>query len=249
MLTKCMSRLYLCHWIKFGQLTKYCISQRPLILQCNGLTRKYNISKHSFFSTISVAKIDEEALNENLFKFCVGNEFKKLSEEHNLNGLQFFLFNNPVNFIILFVAILLFEVLLSFRLYCLRTDDLPEELYIALKELINRDHSTVNGNIIFSHFLKHYKEEFPHFNDEKLKEISDLRNPANWYPKAREKKRKIIFHSGPTNSGKTYKAMQRFLSAKTGIYCSPLKLLANEICQKSNSLVSSIYFMGKMLLY
>jgi len=41
--------------------------------------------------------------------------------------------------------------------------------------------------------------------------------------------RKIVFHGGPTNSGKTYHALERFLAAKSGIYCGPLKLLAVEV--------------------
>ncbi|OXB63881.1 hypothetical protein ASZ78_004176 [Callipepla squamata] len=68
-----------------------------------------------------------------------------------------------------------------------------------------------------------------------LRKISDLRLPPNWYPEARAIQRKIIFHAGPTNSGKTYHAIQRFLSAKSGVYCGPLKLLAHEIFQKSNA--------------
>lgn len=71
-----------------------------------------------------------------------------------------------------------------------------------------------------------------------LKQISDLTNPSTWYPQARNKCRKIIFHAGPTNSGKTYRAMQRFLEAESGIYCGPLKLLAMEVFQKSNEKVS-----------
>ncbi|XP_062832321.1 ATP-dependent RNA helicase SUPV3L1, mitochondrial isoform X2 [Anolis carolinensis] len=54
------------------------------------------------------------------------------------------------------------------------------------------------------------------------------------YPEARAIQRKIVFHAGPTNSGKTYHAIQRYLAAKSGIYCGPLKLLAHEIFQKSN---------------
>lgn len=71
-----------------------------------------------------------------------------------------------------------------------------------------------------------------------LKQISDLTNPSNWYPEARGKNRRIIFHAGPTNSGKTYQAMQRFLKSESGIYCGPLKLLAMEVFQKSNDSVS-----------
>lgn len=70
-----------------------------------------------------------------------------------------------------------------------------------------------------------------------LKQISDLRTPANWYPSARAINRKIIFHAGPTNSGKTYHAMNSFMKAKTGVYCGPLKLLATEVFNKSNTLV------------
>lgn len=55
--------------------------------------------------------------------------------------------------------------------------------------------------------------------------------------------RKIIFHAGPTNSGKTYNALKRFLTSKSGIYCGPLKLLATEIFRKSNENVNNfLYF-------
>lgn len=58
------------------------------------------------------------------------------------------------------------------------------------------------------------------------------------YTEARALNRKIIFHAGPTNSGKTYHAMERFMNAESGIYCGPLKLLASEVFNKSNSMVS-----------
>lgn len=60
------------------------------------------------------------------------------------------------------------------------------------------------------------------------------------YQDARAIQRKIVFHAGPTNSGKTYHAIQRYLAAKSGIYCGPLKLLAHEIFQKSNDAVSML---------
>ena len=73
---------------------------------------------------------------------------------------------------------------------------------------------------------------------EDLRIISDLRSPANWYPEARKMRRRVIFHAGPTNSGKTYEAMEHFLKAKSGIYCGPLKLLASEVFHKANGRVS-----------
>lgn len=64
----------------------------------------------------------------------------------------------------------------------------------------------------------------------------------NRYPAARDVQRHIIYHAGPTNSGKTHAALKRFSEAKSGIvltlilsliaqgvYCGPLRLLALEI--------------------
>lgn len=90
---------------------------------------------------------------------------------------------------------------------------------------------------IFPYFLRHARKMFPHLECmDDLKKISDLRTPANWYPHARAVSRKIVFHAGPTNSGKTYHAMERFMRAKSGVYCGPLKLLATEVYHKCNAL-------------
>ncbi len=48
------------------------------------------------------------------------------------------------------------------------------------------------------------------------------------YPVARQMKRKLYFFVGPTNSGKTYSAMQELIKADTGTYLAPLRLLALE---------------------
>ena len=55
------------------------------------------------------------------------------------------------------------------------------------------------------------------------------------YPRARAFKRKFVYHAGPTNSGKTHSALERFLAAHTGIYCAPLRMLAHEIYRRSNA--------------
>ncbi|KAI8337981.1 P-loop containing nucleoside triphosphate hydrolase protein [Chlamydoabsidia padenii] len=67
-----------------------------------------------------------------------------------------------------------------------------------------------------------------------LRKLSDLRFPSEWFPEARQMQRKIYLHVGPTNSGKTYRAIQRLQSAESGIYCGPLRLLAHEIFDKMN---------------
>lgn len=48
------------------------------------------------------------------------------------------------------------------------------------------------------------------------------------YPLARSLKRKLYFYVGPTNSGKTYSAMQELKQANCGLYLAPLRLLALE---------------------
>lgn len=45
---------------------------------------------------------------------------------------------------------------------------------------------------------------------------------------ARRLNRRIVFHMGPTNSGKTYAALQALAQAQTGTYLAPLRLLALE---------------------
>lgn len=67
-----------------------------------------------------------------------------------------------------------------------------------------------------------------------LAALSDLSNPTLWYPLARTQKRRIIMHVGPTNSGKTHAALERFANCKSGVYCGPLRLLAHEIYERMN---------------
>jgi ATP-dependent RNA helicase SUPV3L1/SUV3 len=67
------------------------------------------------------------------------------------------------------------------------------------------------------------------------KEVADLRYPAEWYPATRQIPRSVHLHVGPTNSGKTYHALQRLEQASTGIYLGPLRLLAHEVYTRLNA--------------
>ncbi len=53
-------------------------------------------------------------------------------------------------------------------------------------------------------------------------------NPKDEYPEARAISRHFVIHLGGTNTGKTYAGFKRLASAKTGVYLSPLRLLALE---------------------
>lgn len=55
------------------------------------------------------------------------------------------------------------------------------------------------------------------------------------HTEARRINRKIIYHMGPTNSGKTYHAIEALVQAKSGCYLAPLRLLASELFDTMNA--------------
>ncbi|KAF7187531.1 ATP-dependent RNA helicase suv3, mitochondrial [Pseudocercospora fuligena] len=67
------------------------------------------------------------------------------------------------------------------------------------------------------------------------KNMADLRYPSEWFPATRAVHRTIHLHVGPTNSGKTYHALQRLEQAETGVYAGPLRLLAHEVYARLNA--------------
>lgn len=54
------------------------------------------------------------------------------------------------------------------------------------------------------------------------------------YPATRQLKRRFVLHIGPTNSGKTYEALQKFQNAEEAVYLAPLRLLALEVYETTN---------------
>ncbi|TVY47643.1 ATP-dependent RNA helicase, mitochondrial [Lachnellula occidentalis] len=68
------------------------------------------------------------------------------------------------------------------------------------------------------------------------KQLADFRFPIEWYPATRALQRTIHLHVGPTNSGKTYHALKKLETAKTGIYAGPLRLLAHEVYTRFNAM-------------
>ncbi len=55
------------------------------------------------------------------------------------------------------------------------------------------------------------------------------------HTEARRINRKVIYHMGPTNSGKTYHAIEALCKAKNGCYLAPLRLLASELFDTMNA--------------
>lgn len=67
------------------------------------------------------------------------------------------------------------------------------------------------------------------------KKIADMRMPHEWWDQARSMTRNFHMHFGPTNSGKTYSALEYLKKAPKGVYCAPLRLLAAEIYENFNN--------------
>lgn len=63
----------------------------------------------------------------------------------------------------------------------------------------------------------------------------DISHPWRLFPGARKLRRKVILHIGPTNSGKSYAALEAFRKAKSGFYAGPLRMLAREIFDRLES--------------
>jgi ATP-dependent RNA helicase SUPV3L1/SUV3 len=78
-----------------------------------------------------------------------------------------------------------------------------------------------------------------------------IRDFKNLFPLARELRRKLILHIGPTNSGKTYQAMKALEKADTGYYLAPLRLLALEGYEslKKEGIASSLITGEEQLLH
>jgi ATP-dependent RNA helicase SUPV3L1/SUV3 len=53
-----------------------------------------------------------------------------------------------------------------------------------------------------------------------------------WVRDRKDNRMQVTIHLGPTNSGKTYSALQRLAESGSGVYAAPLRMLAREAYQK-----------------
>lgn len=59
-------------------------------------------------------------------------------------------------------------------------------------------------------------------------------HPKDEFPETRMMKRSFVIHVGPTNSGKTFHALEELKKAYNGLYLAPLRLLALEVFERLN---------------
>lgn len=106
-----------------------------------------------------------------------------------------------------------------------------EEQEEITDELLKQLRKKAAGEICvhsFSYIVKNVRQK------EIRRQIVELvpARPELEFAQARQMRRHFILHIGPTNSGKTYHALERLKDAKSGVYLGPLRLLALEIYEK-----------------
>ncbi|KAI1639812.1 ATP-dependent RNA helicase SUV3 [Biscogniauxia mediterranea] len=94
---------------------------------------------------------------------------------------------------------------------------------------IEGDRKGLDRNIETSFYNFLMRSRFPKNIAATHRAIADFRYPYEWFPATRALQRTVHLHVGPTNSGKTYRALKALENAKSGIYAGPLRLLAHEV--------------------
>ncbi len=172
-------------------------------------SQKYNLELH----------IDLESLLEDIWEgreldFTDVIQNAKIEHEENfLNDLKR-LIDECGNYATL---LHLDEKELYLKVYEFLMDYIPKSLIFTPK--IIRKMLRVFAHSVHDQIIKKQRQELL---------AGTIRDFKNLFPLARDLRRKLTLHIGPTNSGKTYQAMQRLEAADTGYYLAPLRLLALE---------------------
>jgi hypothetical protein len=82
------------------------------------------------------------------------------------------------------------------------TEKIPAKIMMKAKPYIE---------LFTDYILRYHEQEFE--AAKQLISITDLTNPHEWFPEARKMVRKIHYHMGPTNSGKTREAINRLIKS------------------------------------
>jgi ATP-dependent RNA helicase SUPV3L1/SUV3 len=123
---------------------------------------------------------------------------------------------------------LLFDTILDFFSY--NSDGVVKET------LTMSEHEKLEEFILpffCSYARKVHPDDFALYQEGVL--FCNFTNPQLYYLRKKKLKREIIYHSGPTNSGKTHQALLDLSQADSGIYLAPLRLLAQEVCVRMNT--------------
>ncbi|KAF9781067.1 hypothetical protein IL306_014107 [Fusarium sp. DS 682] len=113
------------------------------------------------------------------------------------------------------------------------TDRVKNPLFWNLRDaFILKDLKGLTNELQYSFQSFLIRQRFSKGLEESHKRLLDFRFPYEWFPATRMMQRTIHVHVGPTNSGKTYRALKALENSKRGVYAGPLRLLANEVYQR-----------------
>ncbi|KAF4436514.1 hypothetical protein F53441_13225 [Fusarium austroafricanum] len=113
------------------------------------------------------------------------------------------------------------------------TDRVKNPLFWNLRDaFILKDLKGLTNELQYSFQSFLIRQRFSKGLEESHKRLLDFRFPYEWFPATRAMQRTIHVHVGPTNSGKTYRALKALENSKRGVYAGPLRLLANEVYQR-----------------
>lgn len=129
----------------------------------------------------------------------------------------------------------------------INTEMIPKLTALDLGLLLEEQREGINGE--FLAWLRRTMPEavcsetlftlYPKFRRYKVRNrILELvpARPEMEFAEVRELRRHFIFHIGPTNSGKTFQALERLKEAACGVYLGPLRLLALEVYERMNEM-------------
>lgn len=129
----------------------------------------------------------------------------------------------------------------------INTEMIPKLTVLDLGLLLEEQREGINGE--FLAWLRRTMPEavcsetlftlYPKFRRYKVRNrILELvpARPEMEFAEVRELRRHFIFHIGPTNSGKTFQALERLKEAACGVYLGPLRLLALEVYARMNEM-------------
>lgn len=120
---------------------------------------------------------------------------------------------------------------------------LPELVRMDLEMLLPEEEDRIDGELLkklkkeaFGEICSHSFAHIYHTNLQRdlKKQILGLvpAKPEMEFTESLAMDRHFILHIGPTNSGKTYRALERLKEAESGVYLGPLRLLALEVYER-----------------
>lgn len=92
---------------------------------------------------------------------------------------------------------------------------------------------TMPGRICQDTLFTLYPRYRQHKVKDKILELVPMR-PEMEFAEVRKMHRHFVLHIGPTNSGKTFRSLERLKLARCGVYLGPLRLLALEVYEQMN---------------